>query len=65
MEKNHMKHLLNEMENSQEKDNLQKEYDALCQQLKAMGVSNHITENLEFVVEDNISTYQTPEPDLR
>lgn len=64
MEKNHIKHILSEMEDSQEKEELQKEYNSLCQRLKSMGVNDHITEDLEYEIEDGISTYQTPAPDL-
>ena len=64
MEKNTMKFTLREMEDSPEKEALQKEYDKLCKQLKDRGVSDHITENIPLDGTSGISTYQTSPPDV-
>lgn len=64
MEKNTMKFTLREMEDSPEKEALQKEYDKLCKQLKDRGVSDHITENIPLDGNSGISTYQTSPPDV-
>lgn len=63
MQKNNMKFSLQDMEESPEKEKLQKKYEALCAQLKEMGVSDHITEDIELVYDNGISVCKASAPD--